>query len=350
MDKLFTLLFTALVVLAAVPAPVAADETRAGGTVVVEEGETVNESVRAFGGTVVVRGTVNGDLSAMGGNVNVEGRVNGDLQAASGNVRINGTVTGDVSAAGGNVVLSESGRVGGQLDAGAGSVVLDGEVGGDAQIGADTITLGPTAVIGGDLTYDGNLDRADGARVAGEIRQDSSPDAAVGPAGLVVPKWLAGVYGFLANLVLGAILLLAFPRFSNGTAERAADNPLRSGGIGLLSFVGIPVLFVLLLISLVGIPLGLLVVLLYPLVLWVGYVYGAFSLGAWGLGLADTDSRWLALAAGLLAVSVVGFVPILGGIVQFLVLLVGVGAFALGAWRGYRGRGTRSADSGMEML
>ncbi|WP_435177056.1 bactofilin family protein [Halorussus sp. AFM4] len=344
MDKRFAALLCVLVALAAVPAPVAAQETRTGGTVVVEEGETVDGPLRAFGGTVIVRGTVNGDVTAAGGNVYVTGRVNGDLRAMAGNVRINGTVTGDADAVGGNVVLAADGRVGGELNIGAGSVVVDGEVGESAFVGADTIALGPSAVVGGDFVYDGSLDRAPGARVAGQVRREANPGGSVDFTGPVVPTWVKGVYGFLANLVLGVILLAVFPRFSAGVAGRASQTPLRSGGVGLLAFVGVPVLFVALLLSLVGIPLALLVVLLYPLVLWIGYVYGAFALGAWGLGLADADSRWLALALGVFVVSIVGFVPILGGLVQFLVLLVGLGAFVLGVWGGLRRRRGRRAD------
>ena len=344
MDRRLVALLGVLVMLAAVPAPVAAQETRTGGTVVVEEGETVDGPLRAFGGTVIVRGTVNGDLTAAGGNVYVTGRVNGDLQAMAGNVRINGTVTGDADAVGGNVVLAAGGRVGGELNVGAGSVVVNGEVGENAYVGGDTITLGPSAAVGGDFVYDGTLERAEGARVAGQVREESNPGGSVDFTGPIVPTWVEGVYGFLANLVLGAVLLLAFPRFSAGVAGRASRTPLRSGGAGLLTFVGVPVLFVVLLLSLVGIPVALLVILLYPLVLWVGYVYGAFALGAWTLGLTDADNRWLALALGVFVVSIVGFVPVLGGLVQLLVLLLGLGAFALGVWGGLRGRRDRRED------
>lgn len=341
-ERLGVLLAVFLVLaLAAVPAPAAAEETRTGGTVIVEEGETIDGDLRAFAGTVVVRGTVNGDLTAFAGNVFVDGQVNGNLEAFAGNVRINGTVTGDASAAGGNVFLAEGGRIGGQFEAGAGNVGVDGEVGGAARLSAETITVGPSAVVGGDLAYDGNLDLADEARVAGDVRQED--DLGVGVGGPVVPNWVGWAYGLLVNLLLGAALLLIFPIFSANLADRAAASPLRSGGVGLLLLVGIPVLVVLLFISLVGIPLGLVGMVLFPLLLWLGYVYGSFTVGSWLLSHTDVDSRWLALLVGLLVVSVVGLVPVLGALVQFLVLLLGLGALALGLRDRYRGRRARRA-------
>ncbi|WP_166035472.1 bactofilin family protein [Halorussus pelagicus] len=339
MNKRFAVLLALLVALAAVPAPVAADETRSGGTVVVEEGETVSDDLNAFGGTVIIRGTVEGDVTAFAGNVFVNGEVTGDLEAFAGNVRVNGTVTGDASVAGGNVALEEGGRIGGELEAAGGNVAVDGEIGRSARVGAGSITLGPTAVVGGDFLYDGDVDRAEGARIDGAVREEPDLGLDVGVTGPLVPNWVGAVYGFLVNFALGAVALLVFPRFSAGVTDRAVSDPFRSAGVGLLLFVEGPILIALLFVSLVGIPLGLLGILLYGIVLWVGYVYGAFALGSWLAGLADDASKWVALVVGLVVVSLVGFVPILGGLAQFVVLLLGLGALAFGGRKRYGGRG-----------
>lgn len=344
MGKRLSVLLVVFLLLAAVPAPVAAEETRTGGTVIVEADETIDEDLNAFAGTVIVRGTVDGDLTAFSGNVFVEGEVTGDVEAFAGNVRINGTVAGDVNAAAGNVFLAEGGRVGGQFEVGAGNIVINGEIGETARLGAGSITVGPSAVVGGDLAYDGDLELADGADIGGAVRREDNLN--VGFEGPLVPSWVGWAYGLLVNLLLGAVALLVFPRFSTGVADRATADPLRSGGVGLLLFVGIPVLLVVLFISLVGIPLGLVGILAYPILLWLGYVYGSFAVGTWLLARTDTDSRWAALAAGLLVVSAIGLVPILGGLVQFLVLLLGLGALALGVRNRYRGRRAARAGTG----
>ncbi|WP_135823371.1 bactofilin family protein [Halorussus ruber] len=344
MDKRLVAVFAALVVLAAVPAPVAAEETRSGGTVVVEEGETVDDDLTAFAGTVIVRGTVNGDLTAFAGDVLVEGQVNGDVTGFAGNVRIEGDVTGGVDAVAGNVIVGEEASVGGQLEAAAGNVVVDGEVRQDVRVGAGTINVGPSAVVGGDFVYDGDLNRAEGAQIAGEVRQEPNVGLDLGFTGPLVPNWVGWIYGFLVNLALGAVALLVFPRFSSGIADRATADPLRSTGVGLLVFVGVPILVALLFISLVGIPLGLLGMLLYALLLWLGYVYGALAVGVWIIRKADTGDRWLALFVGLLLAALVGLVPILGGLVQFLVLLLGLGALGLGGRSRYQRRRDRESD------
>lgn len=335
MDRGLAVLLAVLLALALVPAPVAADQTRTGGTVVVEAGEIVDDDLTAVAGTVIVRGTVEGDVTAFAGNVFVDGEVNGDLDAFAGNVRINGTVTGDASAAGGNVFLAEGGRVGGQLDAAGGNAVIDGEVGEDARVSASSITVGPTASVGGDLAYDGTLDRADGASIAGQVRRSDDLDAGISP---VVPGWLGWAYGLLVNLLLGAILLVVFPAFSTDLAARAIDDPLRSTGVGLLLFVGAPILLVLFAVTIVGVPLALFGALVYALALWLGVVYGSFAVGTWLVSLADAGSRWLALVVGVLAVSLVARIPAVGRVFQFAVLLFGLGALVLAVLNRYRGR------------
>lgn len=328
-------LLAALVSLAALPVPAAAEE-RSGGTILVEEGETITEDLTAVGGTLIVRGTVEGDVSAFTGNVFIDGEVTGNLDAFSGNVRINGTVNGDVGAFGGNVVLADNGRIGGTLEAAAGNVILNGEIGDSATIGAGTITVGPTAVINGDLTYDGELTQAQGASVAGQVSQ--SDDLAVGPQEPFLPTWFGVVYGLLVNLLLGAVLLLVFPAFSREVAGKASGDPLRSAGVGLLLLIAIPIALFLIALTVVGIPLSLTGVLVFLLLLWLSGVYGAYSVGTWLLSLADTDNRWLALAVGVLVVAVLSQIPILGGLVQFVVLLLGFGALALNLRDRYRGR------------
>ena len=66
------LLLLAIVLIVTMFTSVVAADTRAGGTVVIEEGESVN-GLSATAGTVIVEGTVNGDLRAYGGDVIVTG-------------------------------------------------------------------------------------------------------------------------------------------------------------------------------------------------------------------------------------------------------------------------------------
>jgi cytoskeletal protein CcmA (bactofilin family) len=345
------LLVSLLLVLSIVPG-VAAAETRSGGAIVVERGETVNGDLEAFGGSVVVRGTVTGDVSAFAGDVRIEGRVGGNVEAAAGNVVVgrDATIGGNLQASAGSVRIA--GTVGGNVEAAAETLTLaeGASVGGNLQAGAETVRLADGSSVAGNVRYGGDIDRADGAQVGGSVTRDE---------GLVVngpvvgdlpriPAWVGTVYGFLVNAALGVLLLAAFPAFSRRVTDRATDSPLRSGGVGLLTLLVVPFVLVVLAITIIGIPLSVIGFLLTLLAAWVGAVYGRIAIGDWLLARADVTNRWLALLVGLVVVGVGVRIPVVGGVVEFLVFLLGFGALAGTLYRTYRER-NRDLPGGSEL-
>ena len=322
------------------------------GTVVVEAGETVS-SIEAFASTIVIRGTVTGDVAGAAGTIHITetGRVGGNVEAAAATIRIDGTVDGDVAAAGATVELSETGSVGGALEAGANYALVDGAVAGDVSVGAETLELGPNADVGGTFRYDaGTFTQDPEASVAGGVVRDASLRQTAGPdfQPLAIPSWVGIVYGLVASLLLGVVLLAIFPAFSTGVATRVADEPVKTGGVGLLTLVGVPVLLLLLAVTIIGIPLTLLGAAAFGLAVWVGSVYGQYAVGTWVLSMFDVDNRWLALVVGLVGFALLGAIPVLGGILEFIAFLLGLGAVALGLRNSYRNRSSGATPGGRQ--
>mgnify|MGYP006283448707 CR=1 FL=1 len=319
----------------------------ASGTVVVDADETV-ESVEAVAGTIIVRGTVTGDLSGAAGTIHVTetGRVGGSVEAAAGTVRIDGQIGGDVSVGAGTLDVTETARIGGSVEAGAGYASVNGRVDGDVTVGAETVVLGPNARIEGDFRYDAaTLDRDPGATVEGAVVREARGDGGPFGGSTVVGDALGAVYELLANLLFGAILLFAFPDFSAGVASRVGASPGRTGGVGLLALLGVPVVLVLLAVTLVGIPLAVVGAVAFAGAVWAGLVYGQFAVGVRVLAVADRENRWLALVVGLVGFALLGAVPVLGGLLELGALLLGLGALVLGLRDAYRRRsGGRPAD------
>jgi hypothetical protein len=106
----------------------------------------------------------------------------------------------------------------------------------------------------------------------------------------------------------------------------------------MLVALGVMAGLVLLFVTIIGIPLSLAGLVLFLLVLWAASVYGRYALGTWLLSYADLDSRWLALVVGVVTVALLGMVPLLGQLVQTVVLVLGFGALVLGLWNAYRNR------------
>ncbi|MFB6200746.1 MAG: polymer-forming cytoskeletal protein [Halorhabdus sp.] len=318
------LVVVALIVMLSVLPGVALGETRAGGSVVVEAGETVEGDLTVFAGSVTIEGTVDGDVTAFGGSV-----------------RIDGTVTGDVSVSAGSIVLGPGGTITGSLQATTGTAVLAGTVGGDVTAIAGSVELTSTATLGGDLTYDGSLDRAVGATVQGTVTETSS--AGFGSViGVSIPRWLPAAYFFAAGLLAAVLCVGLFPHFSTAVADGIIADPLRSGGAGLLVLVGWPVMLVVFAITIVGIPLAVLGALGYAVALWIASLYGRYAVGEYVLSLFEVDNRWIALLVGFVAVTVLVRVPLLGGVLQLIVVVLGLGAISDVLYRRYRDREVKS--------
>lgn len=318
-------LIVGLVVYGAVSPGIVAAQSGVGGNVVVGPDETVS-NIDAVTGSIVIEGTVTGDVSGVAGDVVIDGTVEGNVNVAAGDITIRGEVQGDLSAATGNLNIGPDARIGGDVNTGAGAVTIRGTVDGDARIGAETITLGDGASIGGSLTYDGELRGDADSVVAGDVTRDRS--IGVGLFGDVQPfvQWVFTVNVFLINLLLGALLVGLFPRFSDGVAARARESPLWSGLAGLGVLIVVPILLIATAITIVGLPITLVGAFLFALLAWVGLIYGRYAVGVWLLSLADVENRWGGLILGILIGTLLWWIPIVGGFLNFVIFLLGLGA------------------------
>lgn len=252
-------------------------------------------------------------------------------------------ITGPVSIARGqtaeNVVVvdgpvSVAGRVRGDVVVVSGSLRISGRVDGDVVTFADRATLAPGARVGGDLKYGDERPRvARGATVEGDVDK-MNVDEIADPVGFIgaAALWIAVS---ASALILGLLLLWLAPRALDAAFNAATTSLGPTIGWGLFLFFGLPILAVIALVTLVGIPLGVALLLaLLPL-----YAIG-YTTSAWILGrrlLRPPRGRVLAFLVGLAILRLLALIPILGGLVWFAATVVGLGALLVATWRARRG-------------
>ena len=371
MKKYRVLAFAAIAALAVLfVAPVAVhagNNFRAGMTSDIAKDEVIDASAYVAGSTVRVAGDVRGDLYCAGQNVDISGTVEGDVLCAGQSVSISGTVMGNIRVAGQTVTLSgQIGRnatvfgqtvvmaggsaVGSDATVYGSSLQLDGKIGRDAVIGGQTLTLGGTvgrnvtavdrdlslgaaAHIGGSLDYTSNneLQVTGGAVVAGQTQRHEPPARTTRADNFATHLW-GSVYWFGAFLVLGLIVL--------GLARRTYGNAasLMTGRVGWALVAGIvtlvmaPIAAVFLMVTVIGIPAGIALLLLWLISLAVSFVYSGYTLGAWIAGRAAWKLKWplfSALALGLAVLCVLMLIPVVSSLVGFLALVWGLGGIVL---------------------
>ena len=280
---------------------------------------------------------VGGSSNFVGGSVDIDEAVDGDVHAAAGNIRLDAPVSGSARLAGGNVVVQ--GAIQRDLKAAGGNVTIDGPVGGDASVAAGTLRLGPNARIGGELRFrGGTLERDEAAQVAGGIRHRASRERGrehdYAPFGSAKGRWI-WTAGLTAGLMLlAAILAATLPGPSERMMQSLREQPWMAPLLGFIGLTAIPVAAVLVMITIIGIPIGLMALLAYAALLLAGYVSAAVVIGGLLLGRFKAEAvglaTWRAGAAvlAMLSLALLARIPYLGGLVQFAALLVGVGLVA----------------------
>jgi cytoskeletal protein CcmA (bactofilin family) len=299
---------------------------------------------------------VAGDIIAAGWRVSVVSRAGDDVRIAAGTVAIDAPVTGDLTVAGGDVTLGPQVRVGGRswvtgrnvriegildrdLHVAGAAVTIAGEIRKPVEVIAEKLEILPSARILETLTYKGSTAPhiAHGAVVNGPIAYEQIPEPEARRAWAFpgISTMLFSIHVFLAGLVF----VMFLPRVETSLVETLRARPGRSLLAGALLFVTIPLAAVLLIMSVLGLPIGLALAALYAVALFVGVTAMAFFVG-------DTEVRLMnitpvttrtqhvvALLAGVLTLALGR--AFLGGLVVFVSVLFGVGALTLAAWQVY---------------
>jgi hypothetical protein len=259
-----------------------------------QDGQTDDAFVVLTGKADVPEGEEVGDLVVFHGSSTIDGTVNGSVTAFDAPVTVSGRVDGDVVVFNGRVELLDGADVGGDVVSRS-----EPEVASGATIGGDTERIQTN------LNWDG-----------------------FGWVGRLA-WWLAVS---VSTLVVGLVLMwLVGRRGARGIAEAGQTGIGPSIGWGLLAFFGLPILGIIALVTIVGIPLGLGILAALGLIYAVGY-----SAAAWIVGrmIVREPTAWvLAFLAGWGILRLLALVPVLGGLVGFAAVVFGLGALLVSIWR-----------------
>lgn len=343
-----------------------AQEFRSGNTSSVESGETIDTTLWISGRTINVAGTVNGDVFCAGQHVTVSGTVQGDLLCAAQTITVSGkvagsiraaamtltvngnvgrnvsvlsqnfnqgpnsTIDGDVTSAGGDAVLT--GTVGRDAAISASAIRLDGRIGRNVQATTGSLTLGDRAAIAGDLSYTSRSDAkiASGASVEGEVTKSTpQPKPSTGDRFGKTLRMI--LYTGAAALLLSLILVLLFPQAIHAITAIGLTSFWKALLVGLVAIIVVPVIAVVAMLTIIGIPLGLVVLGTWLVVQVLAGVVAAYLLGR--LIWRKQRNPALIMLLGTVALVILPHIPIVGFLVWLAASLVGNGMLLLALWR-----------------
>lgn len=233
--------------------------------------ETVDSAV-IFNGPAVVDGTVRDSLVVL----------NGDAE-------VTGTVRQDVVVLNGDLVIRSG-----------------------AEVGGDLVTQSTPTV------EDGATVRGDQKSVATEFKFDE-----IGFGG----RFLWWVAYSASVLILGMLLLVFAPQLFPLVREAARSRLGSSIGWGAALFFLLPIASILLLITVVGLPLGIFLLLALAFIYTLGYTVATLAVG--NLIMRTSTSRFVVFLVGWVALRLLALIPVIGGLLWFLACVWGLGLLAV---------------------
>lgn len=256
------------------------DDLYSAGNTIVISADVQGDAVIA-GNEIVIEKNIEQDAIVAGRSIQINGSVGDDVRVAGQDIRINGDIGDDIFAAGLSIEITNV-NVGGSVFATGESVKLvniqstegieisaekiffDSAVTGSVSLDASEIRFGDNAQINGDLSY------------AGTIITESLPENIT--SGSVTKKEKGYVkhekegngffffWGYAMSIFVFSLLLYVFiPQFFIKAGKNVCSTPVQSFFLGWGWFILAPIVSVLLMITVLGLPVGL------------------FLLGIWGL-------------------------------------------------------------------
>ena len=235
----------------------------------------------------------------VGHDAEIGGTVREQLLVVNGTARVTGSVLGNVVVAGGRLELGP-----------------DATVAGDVALLGGTLARDPAAVVGGSV-------REHGLAVSGRVLR---------------LLWAAMTF----MIVVAAVLFAATGgRQLSESARLLTVRPVETLLAVAALWIAVPLLTGPLFLSVVGVPLAVWVLLfLLPALWFLGYIVAATAVGAALLRSAWDPTRppMREAAAGVVALQLAAFIPVLGLVLVLIAGQAGAGALALRAWRGWQAR------------
>lgn len=277
----------------------------------------IQRSVRVAARDITIRGTIDGDLVVAAQTVRIEAgaRITGDLLVAARNVTVLGTIDGDIRGNAGTLTIT-NGRIGQNLD-----------------LSVDDLNVQGTSQVGGAIRYSGDPQAriATSAAITGPVERTES--SALSAGGYSLASGLAwDIARLLSLLFTGLVVVLVAPVASAAVADGVRRRFPTTLIVGVIAIVLVPVVAVLMLITLIGIPVSIVSLILYGVALYLSQIFVGLAIGR-----AILPRGWrsygrgynlLAMVIGVILIGLLRLIPIpfLDLVLATLVALLGLGA------------------------
>lgn len=308
------------------------------------------------GNSIKIDQEIDGDVIVAAQELIINSKIRGDVLAVAENMEINGEVDGDVRVMARNLVIN------GKIGKNTNIFAIDAKIGKDAVLEKDLLISSQLfkseAIIKGDIkgamqaaelgnTINGNIDIKlnDGklivypeTKVGGHLNYTAKQDADIGDGvsaegGVkkiepkAVPKSSINYFGKIVALfgmiALGMAVLIIDKKNTMRAVDEIIKHPNKSVLYGLLYFIIVPVIAIILVFTLIGVPIALILLALYFILLYAAQVFSGIAIGK--MILKSKKEIW-SMVFGMTVLIIFTSLPFIGPAFKLIAIFIGAGA------------------------
>lgn len=207
-------------------------------------------------------------------------------------------------------------------------ITINGKIDGDVYIAAEKINIGEEAVINGTLKYPSNakINIPNTAHI-GKIKP-YKPSSTSSKKSIIISTITEKTYSFLSMAIIGIILLsIAKPFFKKvEKLPSKIEEVLKQSLIGLLVLILIPIISLILICTIVGIPISIISLLIYGILIYLSIIPVAYFIGK-NLFKDKIKNDYSLLLITLLLIYLIRLIPVIGPIITFITIIFGLGIY-----------------------
>ena len=302
---------------------------------------TVDHSLFTAGDNLTSEETVDGINFVAGNNITVKGSNEYGFYAGN-NINVSNSIDKDLFIAGNNIVIEKDVNIGRDLFAAGSNVSVSGNITNNAYIGGSTITLKDLTINGnlkvacekinveGVVTINGTLYMNEGVIINNEnnLMVDTKETYTTDSTTVTKNVIFDILISMAALMVLGFIINSLFPKvYENLIKNFEFKKELKNIAFGLLGLILIPIISILLICTLIGMPLGFILLFVYIIMIIISSLYGVSICGNLILTklFHASDNSYLSIAIGVIVLNLFKYIPVIGPLVYMLIIFYGIG-------------------------
>ena len=294
--------------------------------------------IYSLGKIITVKDNVNGDVLALGENIDISSNeLNGNIRCGAQILNINSKNVKNITSFAQNITIGEDTNAkaiylsGENINfkgsckgfyATGNTIIINGKIDGDVNVTCDELIIADRGEVTGNIEVYSPKEPIVNSNVTMDDIKYTKIENSTNENELKALIGFGTLISVLASLVLGLVLYSIFKKFFINSSDVLIKEPFSVVLGGIASFILVPVLSLLLFITIIALPLGIISLIMYFIVVYLSPVVMGI---AFGRLILKNKSPYLQLFVGIVIVRIATLLPMIGGFVWVMSAMITLG-------------------------